>query len=116
MLRAWERIQLSLAEAALRAGDATAAVNHARSALETPESLGEARHPLANPAQVLLVLGTALEAGNDPEGAARCWREAAEARGDFSEMSPRSHSENTYYSVLATRRLGEMEYADDLVD
>ena len=115
VLRAWERIQLSLAEAALRAGDATAAVNHARSALETPESLGEARHPLANPAQVLLVLGTALEAGNDPEGAARCWREAAEARGDFSEMSPRSHSENTYYSVLATRRLGEMEYADDLV-
>jgi tetratricopeptide (TPR) repeat protein len=115
VLRAWERTQLSLAEAALESGDATAAVNHARSALETPESLGEARHPLANPAQLLLVLGTALEADNDPEAAARCWREAAEARGDFSEMSPRPYSENTYYSVLAARRLGEMEYADDIV-
>ena len=30
-------------------------------------------------------------------------------------MCPRSHSENTYYSVLATRRLGEMEFADRLV-
>ena len=72
----------------LQSGDATTAVNHARSALETPESLGEARHPLANPAQLLLVLGTALEADNDPDGAVRCWREAAEARGDFSDRAP----------------------------
>jgi len=115
VLWAWERTQLSLAEAALQSGDATAAVHHARSALEIPESLGEARHPLANPAQLLLVLGTALEADNDPDGAVRCWREAAEARGDFSEMSPRSYSENTYYSVLAARRLGETEYADEVV-
>lgn len=115
VLRAWERTQLSLAEAALQLGDASAAVNHARSALETPESLGEARHPLANAAQLLLVLGTALEADNDPDGAVRCWREAAEARGDFSEMSPHSYSENTYYSVLAARRLGNTEYADEVV-
>ena len=115
VLWAWERTQLSLAEAALQSGDAPAAVNHARSALEIPESLGEARHPLANPAQLLLVLGTALEADNDPDGAVRFWREAAEARGDFSEMSPRSYSENTYYSVLAARRLGETAYADEVV-
>ena len=115
VLRAWERTQLSLAEAALLSGDATAAVNHARSALDTPESLGEARHPLANPAQLLLILGNALEADNDSEGAARCWRQAAEVRGDFNEMSPRSYSENTYYSVLAARRLGEMAYADELM-
>ncbi|MFL5536706.1 MAG: DUF5107 domain-containing protein, partial [Gemmatimonadales bacterium] len=115
VLRAWERTQLSLAEAALQSGDATAAVNHARSALDTPESLGEARHPLANPAQLLLVLGNALEADNDSDGAARCWRQAAEARGDFNQMSPRSYSENTYYSVLAARRLGEMAYADELM-
>ncbi len=115
VLRAWERTQLSLAEAALQLGDTSAAVNHARSALETLESLGEARHPLANPAQLLLVLGTALVADNDPDGAVRCWREAAEARGDFSEMSPHSYSENTYYSVLAARRLGKTEYADEVV-
>jgi hypothetical protein len=83
--------------------------------LDTPESLGEVRHPLANPAQLLLVLGNALEADNDPEGAAQCWREAAEARGDFNEMSPRWYSENTFYSVLAARRLGDLDYADELV-
>ena len=115
VLRAWERTQLSLAEAALQSGDTTAAVNHARSALDTPESLGEARHPLANPAQLLLVLGNALEADDDPEGPARYWRQAAAARGDFNEMSPRSYSENTYYSVLAARRLAEMAYADELM-
>ena len=115
VLRAWERTQLSLAEAALGSGDPTAAVNHARSALDTPESLGEARHPLANPAQLLLALGNALEADNDPEGAARCWRRAAEARGDFNEMTPRSYSENTYYSVLAAQRLAEMAYAEELM-
>jgi tetratricopeptide (TPR) repeat protein len=115
VLRAWERTQLSLAEAALQSGDPTSAANHARSALDTPESLGEARHPLANPAQLLLVLGNALEADADPEGAARCWRKAAEARGDFNEMSPLSYSENTYYSVLAARRLGEMTYAEELM-
>jgi hypothetical protein len=115
VLRAWERTQLSLAEAALRSGEPAAAVKHARSAVDTPESLGEARHPLANPAQLLLVLGNALEADDDPEGAARSWRKAAEARGDFNEMSPRSYSENTYYSVLAARRLAEMAYADELM-
>ena len=115
VLRAWERTQLALVEAALQSGDATAAVNHARSALDTPESLGEARHPLANPAQLLLVLGNALDADNDPEGAVRSWREAAEARGDFDEMSPRWYSENTYYSVLAARQLGDLDYADELV-
>src|SRR4029450_7137546 len=50
-----------------------------------------------------------------PAAAARRWRVPPEARGHFSEMSPRPYSENTYYSVLAARRLGEMEYADDVV-
>ena len=114
VLRAWERARLALADQALRAGDADAAVAHAEAALSTPDSLGEARHPLANPAQLLLTLGTALEAAADHERAERCWREAATARGDFNEMSPLAFSENTYFSALAARRLGEMAYADEL--
>ena len=51
VLRAWERTQLALAAAALsRRGRAEAAVGHVRAALDSPDSLGEARHPLANPA------------------------------------------------------------------
>jgi tetratricopeptide (TPR) repeat protein len=115
VLRAWERIQLALANRALQASDATAAVAHARAALRTPESLGEARHPLANPAELLLALGNALEAADDREAALRCWREAAAAHGDFSDMSPQPYSENTYFSILAARQLGERTYADELV-
>jgi tetratricopeptide (TPR) repeat protein len=114
-LRAWERTHLALAEQALASGDPDPAVAYARSALETPASLGEARHPLANPAQLFLTLGTALEAAGDPDGAARHWRHAAEARGDFAAMAPQPYSENTYYSVLAARRLGEADYAEELV-
>ncbi len=114
MLRAWERVRLALADQALRAGDAEAAVAHAEAALSTPDSLGEARHPLANPARLLLTWGTALEAAADHERAERCWREAAAARGDFNDMSPLAFSENTYFSALAARLLGEMAYADEL--
>ena len=114
VLRAWERVRLALADQALRAGDAEAAVAHAEAALSTPDSLGEARHPLANPARLLLTWGTALEAAADHERAERCWREAAAARGDFNDMSPLAFSENTYFSALAARLLGEMAYADEL--
>jgi tetratricopeptide (TPR) repeat protein len=115
VLRAWERTQLALADRARQAGDVTTAVVHAQAALRTPEALGEARHPLANPAELMLALGNAFEAADDHEAAARCWREAAAAHGDFSEMSPQPYSENTYFSVLAARRLGQAAYADELV-
>ncbi|PZG01094.1 DUF5107 domain-containing protein [Micromonospora deserti] len=115
VLRAWERTRLALAEQALARGDAAAAVAHVEAALNPPESLGEARHPLANPARLLLALGIALDAAGDHDKAKRCWREAAVSRGDFTQMSPSTFSENTYFSVLAARRLGESAYADELV-
>jgi tetratricopeptide (TPR) repeat protein len=115
VLRAWERTQLALADRALQGGDIAAAIAYAEAALATPESLGEARHPLANPAELELVLGNALEAADSHEAAARRWRIACTAHGDFSEMNPQPYSENTYFSVLAARRLGETAYADELV-
>ncbi|MDN3354214.1 DUF5107 domain-containing protein [Actinomadura sp. DC4] len=113
-LYAWEQTRLSLAHTALTVGDATAAAAHARAALDPPESLGEARHELANCADLLLVLGDALAAAGEKEAAEHAWSRAAEAEGDFQEMSTRPYSEKTYFSALARHRLGHGEEAATL--
>lgn len=115
VLHAWERTRLALGMQALARGDAAAAVSHIEAGLHPPSSLGEARHPLANPAQLLLAAGIALEAAGDRDQAQLRWREACGLRGDFAEVSRSTFSENTYFSVVAARRLGESEYADQLV-
>ena len=114
VLRAWERTRLTLARQALAAGDPEAAVAHVRAALDPPSTLGESRHPLANPAALLLALGEAADAAGRADEAAAAWREAAAATGDFSEMSPLAYSENTFPSVLAARRRGDAVFADRL--
>jgi tetratricopeptide (TPR) repeat protein len=116
VLRAWERTQLALAERALADGDAPAALAHAEATLHLPEHLGEERHPLANPAQLLLALAEAANACGNESYAEDCWQRAAHAVGDFAAMAPHTHSENTYYSVLAARALGEVEVARSLTD
>ena len=65
VLRAWERTHLALADAALDDADAPTAVSHVQAAIHSPASLGEARHPLANPARLLLALGDAFDAAGD---------------------------------------------------
>jgi len=114
VLRAWERAHLALADEALDAGDGSA-VALVTAAIDSPESLGESRHPLANPAQLLLALGDAHSAAGDDDRAVQSWRESAAAIGDFSSMSPQAFSENTYYSVIAARRLGHDEVAVALI-
>ncbi|WP_375424967.1 DUF5107 domain-containing protein [uncultured Friedmanniella sp.] len=115
VLRAWERTQLALSERELDQ-DPQAALAHARAALDVPEHLGEDRHPLANPAPLLLALGNAAQACGDEAYARRCWREAADAVGDFTAMAPRAYSENTYASVLAARALGDDALARSLTE
>ena len=114
VLRAWERTQLALSARSLSVGDPTSAQQHAGAALLPPDHLGEARHPLANPAQILLALGTAAQAVGDDRRAAECWRQAARASGDFGGMAPLAYSENTYYSVLAARAAGDLDRAEAL--
>jgi tetratricopeptide (TPR) repeat protein len=116
VLFGWEQTRLSLARAALAAGDAAGAEAHARAALDPPETLGEARHPLANFADLLLMLGDALAAAGRPEAARETWTRAATADGDFQEMSTRPYSEMTYFSALAWRRLGKDDEAVGLTD
>ncbi len=83
-LQQHERAHILLGRRALAAGDSETARAHFERALECPENLGEARHPLAVPYDIYYWLGEA--------GAEGDWYEQA-ARGD------------TYYSALALRRL-----------
>ncbi|WP_456844755.1 DUF5107 domain-containing protein [Cellulomonas sp. P5_C6] len=116
VLSAWDEALLALARRALDDGDGWLALEHVGAALEPVASLGEARHPLANTAQLHLVLGDALAATGD-DGAARiAWSHAARSTGDFQSMAPVAFSEMTYYAVLGSRRLGDDVRADALVD
>jgi tetratricopeptide (TPR) repeat protein len=106
------RTQLALARKALAAGDRGAARSILEAAMSPPESLGEARHPLANQSDLDYWMGVACE----PDPAARTWFErAASARGDFQEMSVRSFSEMTYYNALALKKLGRTDESRTLL-
>ncbi|HYH31600.1 MAG TPA: hypothetical protein VD903_14550, partial [Pseudonocardia sp.] len=100
VLRAWDR--LCRLVAARPTGSAVAAAD---AALDPPASLGEARHPLASTAAVALLRGDALAAAGDRDAAVAAWERAVQD-GDFLAMSAEPHSEATYSSVLALRRLG----------
>ena len=64
----------------------------------------------------MLTLGIALDAAGDHDKGQDVPGERLPRRGgDFTEMSPSTFSENTYFSILAARRLGEFAYADELV-
>lgn len=115
VLAAWDDAQLALAREALAAGDAAAAVVAVEAALAPPATLGEARHPLANAAHLLLALGDARAAAGDDAGARAAWEAAAAQAGDFQAMASTPYSEATYSSVLAARRTGDEHGAAGLV-
>jgi tetratricopeptide (TPR) repeat protein len=115
VLLAWQNATTALATQALDAGDPAAALGFVRSAIAPPQSLGEARHPLANSADLHWLLGEALFAADDEPGARAAWAEAAHATGDFIDMSTRRFSEQTLFSIRALRRLGDHVAAATLV-
>lgn len=114
VLGAWEQAHLALARTALGAGDPPQAVNYARRALSPIASLGEARHELANTAQMYLTLGDALAADGQQEAAREAWTAAATQSGDFQGMRVQTCSERTAASVWALRRLGRTADAQRL--
>ncbi|MEO8222020.1 MAG: DUF5107 domain-containing protein, partial [Specibacter sp.] len=113
-LAAWDAANIALAEEALSVGDAVVALRWLDSAVDSPASLGEARHPLANPARLALLRGDALAALGRAEDAKAAWEHAARFRGDFTSMAVQSCSEQSCYSVLALRNLGRTAEADEL--
>jgi tetratricopeptide (TPR) repeat protein len=108
------RARLALARECRARGDLAGAREHLETALRPPESLGEARHPLASAADVQLALGDLCAAAGDVEGAQRWFTAAAGARGDFQSMSVQELSDMTWWSALALRRLGRTAEAEAL--
>ncbi|MBK4347120.1 DUF5107 domain-containing protein [Lacisediminihabitans changchengi] len=116
VITAWEDAHLALARQALAAGDAAAAVERTTAAIDTPASLGEARHPLANSARLYLALGDALAAADRPNEARAAWTTATQFEGDFLSMSTQAFSDQTCFTILALQRLGENDNASALAE
>jgi tetratricopeptide (TPR) repeat protein len=107
ILAVWDETLLVLAGQAMAAGRPDEAVDHLKAALEPPATLGEARHPLAGRARLLLALGDAQAGAGLSGPARRSWQAAATEAGDCPATTTVPYSDLTYYSVLARRRLGE---------
>ena len=113
-ISAWEDAHLALARQSIAAEDPVAAVGHIVAAIQTPASLGEARHPLANSARLHLALGDAHAAASRPVDAKAAWITAARFEGDFLKMSTQAFSDQTCFTILALQRLGEVSAATAL--
>ncbi len=112
VIAAWEHACLGLARRALDVDDALAAVRWADCAMNTPASLGEARHLLAGVADILVVRGDALLALGREADARVAW-EAALA--DASALTPdRAAVPRTFWVGVAALRLGAGERAAEV--
>jgi Tfp pilus assembly protein PilF len=114
VLAAWDRANLALCRLALAGGETREALTFVLAALSPPESLGEARHPLANTAELRLLGGDILHAGGDVDAARFWWGAAADSVGDFVGMKARNLSSATVWSILALWRLDRVNEAEEL--
>lgn len=114
VVAAWEAAMIALAHEDLAGSRFVDAVGWLEEALAPPANLGEARHHLANLAEVHWHLGVAQLASGDEVRAAAAWETAAGFSGDFSDMSTQPFSRQTVWSVRAMRALGRPAMAADL--
>ncbi|MEM9347119.1 MAG: DUF5107 domain-containing protein [Planctomycetota bacterium] len=102
---------LALGRSAMNEGRAEDAMRHFQCAWSPPENLGEARHLLANQADLQYFLGLGHKALGD-QAAARQQLEAATANaGDFLDMDVQPYSEKSFYQGLAFEELDQSEDA-----
>jgi Tfp pilus assembly protein PilF len=114
VLRQYTNARLLLGQAALDQGDAVTAYDHFSRAMETPESLGEAYHPLQSRNDVNYWIGRSLrELGRNDE-ACEHFCQSAEEAADSSEMSVTSYGPLTFYRGLSLRALGREDEAETL--
>lgn len=109
-----DRCSLILARQKLQEGQNDEALRLMQGALTPPQSLGEARHVLANASEIWVALGDVLQDCGRLEEAAVWWRKAAEFEGDFQEMAVLSWSELSYFKGAALKRLGREAEAKSL--
>jgi tetratricopeptide (TPR) repeat protein len=92
-------------------GNPADAIMHLEAALHPPQSLGEARHLLANKSDIEYALGIAHAAAGNPEEAERWWQRASRQAGDFQQMSVLTVSDMTYWRGAALEKLQQREQA-----
>jgi tetratricopeptide (TPR) repeat protein len=109
------RTHLALGRRALQQGNAAESCCLFKAALDAPENLGEAKHPLANQSDIHYWLGVAFDASGDASAAREAWERAATHRGDFQQMRVTSFSELTFYNALALSRLGRAKETGELL-
>jgi tetratricopeptide (TPR) repeat protein len=107
---------LALGKIALKSEHPESARRHFAQALQSPPNLGETKHLLTNRSDVHYWLGVACGAVGDEAAEKGHLLIAAQARGDFQEMSVRQYSEMTYFSAMAMQRLDLGAEAERLFD
>jgi tetratricopeptide (TPR) repeat protein len=105
------RARLLLARRAIAAEKHTDAITHLEAALRPPQSIGEARHLLANKSDIEYTLGVAHAAAGDAAEAERWWQRASQETGDFQQMSVLPVSDMTYWRGAALEKLQQPEQA-----
>lgn len=126
VLRAWENANLYLARSALAQASKTAgednhelleqALTYVKSAVDTPKNLGEARHPLANQAELLYAFGEVYKAMGLRKQAEEYWKQAAQQNGDFLDMAVSEYSIKSIFQALALERLGKTPESKELLE
>jgi len=114
VLKQFTTAHLLLGQAALDGGEATAAHRHFTAAMDTPESLGEAYHPLQAKADVNYWMGRSSSAMGDVKGAREHFEASAGEAGDFAGMAVTAHSPLSYYRGLSLMELGRVDEARQL--
>jgi tetratricopeptide (TPR) repeat protein len=114
VLGQYVRARLLLGRNSLDEADYEEARNHFLAALQPPQNLSEAKHPLANHSDIYFWLGESFHRSGDGENAGAWWLQAARQKGDFQEMAVHDVSDMTFWSGLALERLGRKDEADAL--
>jgi len=108
-LGAWVTASLHLGRAALAGADPAEAIAHFDAALEPPETLGEARHPLEPEHEIRYELGRAWAAVGERDRAVAEWRAASIEPAAEHRLSAAS-----FYQGLALKSLANDAGARDV--
>lgn len=95
----------------LDSGQPQRALEHGEAALNPPENLGEAWHPLANQSELYFLLGEAAAALGQDDAAHAWWHKGARSRTDFQQMAVQTISDRTLFSIMSLERLGRNKEA-----
>ena len=112
VLAQYSATHLALGRIALEQQSPQTARDHFHQALNPPENLGEARHLLANTADIHYHIALAYRDLGDADMATVHLEKAAANAGDFLEMDVTPYSEKSYAKGMALRELNRRDEAE----